>query len=73
MDSHSPIEDALMRGEVIQSSPQDELDPKISSMIQPRKFEDPIRIQISKPEQERQAFLRRISYELAVERGHVRR
>ncbi len=68
-----PIERALSRGEVIQTFPQEPLDPKIAAMIQPRKFEDPLRVQISRAEQDHHAELRRRSYELSVARGHMRR
>lgn len=68
-----PIEDALLRGEVIQSFPQPDLDPKIAAMIQPRKFEGPIRISISADEQAHHKELRKRSYELSVARGHMRR
>lgn len=68
-----PIERALMRGEVIGTFPQDDLDPKIAKMIQPRKFEKPIAVQISLNEQAHHAELRRRSYELSVARGHMRR
>jgi hypothetical protein len=68
-----PARAALARGEVIETFPQEPLDPKIAAMIQPRKFEGPIRIQISDLEQAHHAELRKRSYELSVARGHMRR
>ena len=73
LPSSDPIERALSRGEVIGTFPQDDLDPKIAAMIQPRKFEKPIAIQISRAEQDHHRDLRRQSYELSVARGHMRR
>ena len=61
---------ALARG-AVESFPQEELPPEIAKMIVPRKFEPPMRVQISRDEQDHHRELRRRSYELAVERGHI--